>query len=72
MLTEPELRLDCKPKPLSRLNEVAPDTVQDRVELWPDVMEEGEAPKAVMFGRQAGVVVGVTTTAWVEVEVKST
>ena len=55
--TDLEVRFVTEPMPLSIDKEVAPETVQDRVEDWPEVMEEGEAVKEEMAGALAAAVV---------------
>ena len=52
------------PTPLSMLSDVAPDTVQPSVLLWPTVMVEGVAMKLEMVG---GCGAGFTVTVAVAV-----
>ena len=58
--TDLEVRFVTEPMPLSIDKEVAPETVQDKAEDCPEVMEAGEALKTEITGAPGALMVTVT------------
>ena len=51
------------PMPLSTISDVAPETLQDKVECSPGVMLEGVATKEEIVGKVDGLVTNTVTRA---------